>query len=220
MKRQVFCMTLLAMVVLSGMTVRSVYASDSPATESKVADDAKKGGEHGGEHIGEEGVNKNPSEFKTDLAIYTVVVFLLLLGILWKFAWGPIVAGLEKRDAGIRQNIADAEEARINSEKMLAEYAKKLDDVQEEIREIIAEARRDAEHTKQEILNAAEKESTALKDRSIAEIERARDQALTDLFDTMSSQVTTATEYVLGRSLSGDDQNRLVDEALAQFSQN
>jgi len=213
-------MTLLAMVVLSGMTVRSVYASDSPATESKVADDAKKGGEHGGEHIGEEGVNKNPSEFKTDLAIYTVVVFLLLLGILWKFAWGPIVAGLEKRDAGIRQNIADAEEARINSEKMLAEYAKKLDDVQEEIREIIAEARRDAEHTKQEILNAAEKESTALKDRSIAEIERARDQALTDLFDTMSSQVTTATEYVLGRSLSGDDQNRLVDEALAQFSQN
>ncbi|HEY0984523.1 F0F1 ATP synthase subunit B family protein, partial [Schlesneria sp.] len=98
------------------------------------------------------------------------------------------------------------------------EHELKLAKVQEEVREILAEARRDAEHTKQEILATAQKEADASRQRAIADIERSRDQALTELFDFVSTNVVNATENVIGRSLSGDDHDRLVKEALSQIN--
>ena len=100
---------------------------------------------------------------------------------------------------------------------MLAEHAKKLDKVQDEVKEILAEARRDAEHTKQDIVAAANKEAEATRKRAVDDIERARDVAMKDLFDFVSSNVIGATEHVLGRALSNDDQSRLVNEALTQI---
>ncbi len=159
-----------------------------------------------------------PLDPKADLVIWSLVVFLVFVGVLTKFAWKPLAAGLDSREAKIRQDIADAEEARRKTEQMLAEHAAKLDAVQDEVREIIAEARRDAEHTKQEIVTQAQTEAEATQKRALDAIGRARDQALDELFATMSSTVAQATEYVVGRSLTGDDQNRLIDEALSQFS--
>ena len=170
-------------------------------------------------HIGAEGVNTDAAEFKSDLAIYTFIVFLLLLAILWKFAWGPIASGLEQREARIRQDIDDAEQARLKAEEMLARHAEKLDKVQDEVREILAEARRDAEHTKQDIISTAQQEAETTKQRAINEIERARDHALHELFEVMAGRVADATEHVLGRSLDEADQDRFIEEALAQFSE-
>lgn len=199
------------------------YAADekggdttSHASEKAGHDDAH--GEHA--HIGEEGVSTDVAEVSPDLAVYTFVMFLLLLAVLWKFAWGPIAIALDTREAKIRQDIDDAESARVKAEQMLTEHAAKLDAVQDEVREIVAEARRDAEHTKQEIVEAAQKEAEASKQRAVAEIDRARDAALKELLDTQASQVAQATEHVLGRSLNADDQERLIQDALSQFSNN
>ena len=170
-------------------------------------------------HIGEEGVSKDVAEFQPDLAVYSLIVFLLLFATLWKFAWKPIAAALDKREANIRQDIADAEAARQKAQQMLAEHEQKLANVQDEVSEILAEARRDAEHTKRTIMETAQKEAEASKLRAITEIERARDGALTELFATASAQVAEATEHVLGRSLNDDDRDRLVGEALSEFSQ-
>ena len=164
------------------------------------------------------GSGEVPLDFRRDLALWSVVVFVVFMFVLRKFAWGPLSAGLEQREEGIRKNIADAEQARVKAERMLAEHAAKLDKVQEEVRAILAEARRDAEHTKQDIMNEAQREAEATKDRAIGEINRARDTALKELFDVMGSQVASATEHVLGRSLNAADQDRLIDEALAQLS--
>jgi F-type H+-transporting ATPase subunit b len=179
------------------------------------------GGAHAGGHghIGAEGVSEDPAEFKTDLAIYTLVVFLLLAGLLKKFAWGPVVEGLERREGSIRDNIAAAEGARIKAEKMLAEHAAKLDKVQDEVREILAEAKRDAEHTKTDIIATAQKEAEATRQRAVNDIERARDHALDELFGHMSRVVVDATEQVLGRSVTGADNERLINEALSSFAQ-
>ena len=160
-----------------------------------------------------------PLSFEGDLAVWSAIVFIVFVIVLKTFAWKPLSDGLNKREEGIRKNIADAEAARVKAEQMLVEHQQKLDAVQDEVREIIAEARRDAEHTKQEIIDVAQKEAAAAKDRSIAEIERARDAALKELFDTMANQVADATEFVLGRSVSEQDQDRLIQEALSQFSQ-
>lgn len=172
--------------------------------------DAKSGDEH---------KTSVPMSFNGDLAIWSAIVFILFVVVLRLFAWGPLSEGLNKREAGIRNDIAAAEEGRKKAEQMLVEHQQKLDAVQDEVREIIAEARRDAEYTKNEIVAAAQQEAEAAKNRSISEIGRARDAALKELFDTMSTQVADATEHVLGRSLSGEDQDRLIQEALSQFSQ-
>jgi len=179
---------------------------------------ASEGGDHDAHGVGHDGVSTSVSDFQTDLAIYTFIVFLGLMGLLGKFAWGPISSGLDKREEGIRQNIADAEEIREKSATLLSDHEAKLAGVQEEVKEILAEARRDAEHTKNEIMAAAQSEAEATRDRALGDIERARDQALKDLFDQVSTQVAAATEHVLGRSLDAADQQRLIDEALADVS--
>jgi F-type H+-transporting ATPase subunit b len=166
-------------------------------------------------HLGTDGASDDPAEFKSDLAIYTFLVFLLLLGLLSKFAWGPVTQGLEKREGSIRDNIAAAESARIKAEKMLAAHAEKLDKVQDEVRELLAEARRDAEHAKADIMAVAQKEAEATRQRVVEEIGRARDQALDDLFAHMGQAVRQATEQVVGRSLTGADHDRLIEEALS-----
>jgi len=95
-----------------------------PQSENASQPGAHAGGHAGGhaEHIGEKGVSNDPAEFKSDLAIFTFLVFLLLLALLSKFAWGPVIEGLERREATIHDNIAGAEAARIKAEKMLAEH--------------------------------------------------------------------------------------------------
>jgi F-type H+-transporting ATPase subunit b len=158
-----------------------------------------------------------PLGFKGDLAVWSLVTFVAYIIVLKKAAWGPLIQGLDTREGRMKQQIADAEAARAKAEAMLAEHAKKLEKVQDEVKEILAEARRDAEHTKQDIVATANKEAEATRRRAVEDIEHARDVAMKELFDFVSSNVIGATEHVLGRALSGDDQNRLVQEALNQM---
>jgi F-type H+-transporting ATPase subunit b len=147
-------------------------------------------------------------------------VFAILFFGLYTKAWPKITTALEEREAGIRRAIADAEKARLDAAEMLKQHQAKLDQVQEEVKAILAEARRDAERTKADIMASANTEATATKNRAIAEIERAKDQALNELFDRMANQVAKATEQVVGRSITADDQNRYIREALAQVHNN
>jgi F-type H+-transporting ATPase subunit b len=173
---------------------------------------------HGGEHGGGEHAAELPMNWSQDLALFSLITFAVYVLVLRLGAWGPLQGGLNERERGIRQNIADAETSRLKSESLLKEHEIKLAKVQEEVREILAEARRDAEHTKQEIIATAQKEADATKHRAIAEIERSKDLALTELFDFVSTNVVNATEHMIGKSLSGADHERLVKEALAQVN--
>jgi len=159
-----------------------------------------------------------PMSLTKDLAFFSLVTFAVYVAALRFGAWGPLQSALNERERQIRQNIADAESNRLKSETMLKDYEVKLSKVQEEVRDILAEARRDADHTKQEIIETAQREADATKHRAIAEIERSRDQALTELFDFVSNNVVNATEKMIGRSLSGSDHDRLVQEALAELN--
>jgi F-type H+-transporting ATPase subunit b len=198
-----------AILAWSAPTVRAQAAE--PAHGKAAADEHAAGAHAGGDHTGP------PLSFKADLALWSAVTFLLFIFVLGRFAWRPLISGLNQRESKIREDIFQAEENRLKAEEMLAEHGRKMAKVHEEIRDIIAEARRDAEHVKQEILMEAQKEANASKERAIHEIGRARDGALKDLFDVMATEVARATEHVLGRSLNEADQDRLIDEALADF---
>jgi F-type H+-transporting ATPase subunit b len=201
-------------LLFGAIGVGSIRAADEPhgaaPAEAGHDHDAADAG-HGG------GKPELPLKFHGDLAMWSAVTFLVFLVVLKKMAWGPLQNGMNSREAKIRQDIADAEGNRLKAEAMLHDYEAKLAKSAEEVKAILAEARRDADHAKQEIMATAEKESGAMRQRAVADIERARDQALGDLFDFVSKNVIQATEQVVGRSLNGADQERLVREALASL---
>lgn len=153
-----------------------------------------------------------------DLVMWSIVTFGLMLAILWKFAWAPLMQGLDVREAGVKQNIAAAEQARVKSEAMLRDYESKLATAQAEVKEIIAEARRDAERTKSDIIATAQKEAELLRERSVQDIARAKDAALEELMAFMSDNVVSATQRVLERTLSSDDQSRLIAQAIGELN--
>lgn len=172
-------------------------------------------GEHHGEVAHPEGV---PMNFKGDLALWSLVTFVVFFTVLSKVAWGPLQDGLNQREANIRKEIAEAQASNQEAAALLQEHDAKLAAVQEEVKAILAEARRDAERNKQDITAAAQQEAEATRKRAVEDIERAKAAAIGELFDFVSHNVVKATEQVLSRSLTGDDQERLVSQALSEMN--
>ena len=190
-------------------------ADKGPATKAEAAH----GGHDAHEHIGAEGVSKDPADFKTDLAIWTFVVFLVLLGVLRKFAWGPITAGLEKRERIVAEHIAIAEQSEEEAKRLLAEYEAKLLSAQDQVRAIVEEARRDAEQTHQTILAKARADAEAEMVRAKREIDVAKDQALTALAQSAADHAVALAGKILGAKLNAADHRGLIESSLAEFAQ-
>lgn len=158
--------------------------------------------------------NGPPMSFTMDLALWSLIVFVLFLVVLKKFAWLPLIEGLDKREAGIRQAISDAAEDRRKAQALMAEYEQRMKAAERTVQEMVAEARRDAERTGQDLIANAKREVEAIRDRAKDDIRQAKDTALAEVFTQVNSQVLLATEHVLGRALRDDDQDRLVNQAL------
>lgn len=154
-----------------------------------------------------------------DLGIWTLVVFLLLLFLLSKFAWGPMLEGLRKREETIRAAVEEAKHARQETELHRAEFEKRLAEAYAEIPKIMEEARRDAQNLKEEMRQATQAEIQTERQRLRREIEMARDQALQELWTHAAQLATLISTKAIRRSLTEDDHERLVDEALAEMRQ-
>lgn len=165
---------------------------------------------HGNAGAGQE----SPSEFKSDLAIYTVVVFLLLLAVLSKFAWPVISKALVEREKRIEDNIAQAEAKHEEAKRLLAEHEARLAGTADEVRALLEEARRDAEHTKAHIVEDAKKAADAERDRAIRDIERASGHAMKGLAETSANLAVDLAEKVVRQTITPEQQSMLVRNAL------
>jgi len=153
-----------------------------------------------------------------DLAIYTLIVFAILFFVLGKYAWGPIMDGLQKREDTIAKARTDAEEARASAEKILAEVKVQRAKTSEDVAAILAEARRDAEVYRDAEKARAATDIQAERDRLKREIETARDQALQEIWDKTVQLATLVSSKAIGKTVSADDHRRLVDEALGELN--
>jgi F-type H+-transporting ATPase subunit b len=205
------------LLLVPGVCLALVFLEASPIVQAADEKHAPAAGaaEHS-THAKEGPITNKPQD--RDLALWSLATFVIFVIVLKKFAWGPLIDGLNQREVGIKRDIADAESARVQAEKMLAQHQEKLERVQEEVKAILAEARRDADHTKAEIVAVAQKEAEASRQRAVLEIERAKEQALDELFAHMSKNVWTATEQVIGRTLTAGDHERLITEAVTSLS--
>jgi F-type H+-transporting ATPase subunit b len=156
-------------------------------------------------------------EIKADLAIYTFVVFLLLLGILLKFGWGPIMAGLDKREKSIRDLIATSERNARESEELLKQNQAKLAAAAESARELLQQARREAEQAREMIVSEARASAQREKERALEDIAAAKTVALREIAQSSVNTSITLATRILQREVSAADHANLIQEALGRF---
>jgi F-type H+-transporting ATPase subunit b len=168
---------------------------------------------------GHAGAEANPDilEPQPSLAIWTAVVFLVLLLVLYKFAWGPLSRALHQREEHMEHVLLDAEKARNESERLLAEHRKQMATAADQVRALIEEARRDAQATADEIIRKAQAEAEASRDRAQREIGLARDEALVEIWSKTADLAVSVAGRVLSRELNQDDHRRLVASAMGEL---
>jgi F-type H+-transporting ATPase subunit b len=150
------------------------------------------------------------------LMIWTLILFGITLFVLWKYAFPRIGDALEKRAAAIRENIEAAEKQREEADELLGEYRQRLKEAREQAEDIVARSRKASEAAVAEATadgKAKREELVAAARRDIeAETKRSLDRIRKEVADL----TVLATEKVTRKSLDADDQQRLVEEALAE----
>jgi F-type H+-transporting ATPase subunit b len=216
------CLT--AAIILAGPLSTSLpIAEASPPAHGSAAS-----GDHGHGHAPEIGHNapagvsqkdfESPAWFQTDLAVWSFAVFLGLLALLTKFAWKPIMQGLEMREEGIARQIAETKAANDEAKRMLASYERRLAEASDEVRGMLEEARRDAENTRQSIVAEARTAAEDERNRAKHEIQLAKDDALSQIAERAGQLAVDVAGKFLREKLGQDDQARLVRESVAGLS--
>lgn len=185
------------------------------------------GEDHGAEHHDNDPTHANMSDktwgvvdFRTDMALFSAVVFLLLLFGLSMTAWKPIMDGLEKREEGIASKIASAEKAEADAAAKLGEYESKLATANQEAQEIVAQARKDAEAAGQKLVAEAQEEAVRQRERATADIESAKLVALGELTSQSTDVAMSLAQRVVGREVKADDHQNLIQEMLSKLPSN
>lgn len=159
----------------------------------------------------------NAMEFGPDLAIFTFLVFVGLLLVLTKFAWKPILAGLDKREKTISDQVDGAKRMYDEAKQNLAEYEQKLASVTQQANEILAEARKDAQTAKDRILAEAATEAEKQRQRAVADIRAAKDAAVRELAQKSADTAVNLAGKIVGRSLKDSDHQNLINESIDRF---
>jgi F-type H+-transporting ATPase subunit b len=150
-------------------------------------------------------------------SIAAVIVFFVVYWVLKRQAWGPILKGLSDRENKIRQDLADAETARLNAEARLKEYDTRLASAEGEVRGLLNKAATDAEKIATSIRMQAQQETEEAKERAVKDIEQARNDALREVYEQAANLATNVAEKILRRNLNAADQRDLVNASLEQL---
>jgi len=158
----------------------------------------------------------SPNLFAGDLGnvFWTVLIFALVLVILGKFAWGPILSTLQSRESFIHEALAKAKHDRDAAEARLREYEERLATARAEATAIVEEGRRDADAVKRKIEADAKAEADKMIERARHEIKIATDTATSSLYQLSARLATDMASRVIGRELSAQDHERLIAEAI------
>ncbi len=168
------------------------------------------------EHAAEAAAEHSPSVFNLDMgtSFWTLIIFFVLLAVLAKWAFPPILGYAQAREERIQEQLDDAKRAREEAEAALAQQREELAEARQEAQSIIAESKQDAEKVRQELLNKAKEEQQEVVDRAKREIEREREQALESIRREAVELTITAASHLLGKRVDADEDRRVVQEFL------
>lgn len=152
------------------------------------------------------------------LMITTVITFVLLLVVLSKAAWKPILEAVNKRESKIRGDLDNAQKLQADAESLRQKYEAQLNEAQRTIQEMLSQAKSQADRTRTELVSAAKEESERIlekgrKDLS-GEIEKLRQELRTEVADLS----VTVAEKILGQAVDKKMQENILQDALKGIS--
>ena len=154
------------------------------------------------------------------LAFWTTLTFLLLLFLLRKFAWKPILTALKQRELAIKESLEQAEKAKEEAKKILSQNEANLAKAEEESKKIIEQSRLYAENLKQQILSESKSQAKKLLDDASSEIERKKIAALDELKIQIAQIAVDAASKILRENLDSEKNKNLVQNYIKEISKN
>ena len=148
--------------------------------------------------------------------IVTFATFVILLALLKKFAWGPLKEVMDKRERDINKYIDDAEQAKINAQKLEEENRKTLKETQDEVQRILDDAKIQARKQHEEIIHEANVRANGMIETAQSEINSEKERALADINNQVSELSVLIASKVLRKEISEQDQKDLVEKYLKE----
>jgi len=206
--RLVLVGALVALVALGWSGTAS--AQEEPEFESHEAEECAEILEGGGD-VDECQEAPSPILPATNELIWGTISFVILLGLLWKFAWPGLKSGMEGRSERIRSSLDEAETAKAEAVSVLDDYKRQLADARGESARIIEEARQSADSLKRDLQERAEREAEEQRQRNAEQITAERDRVMSELQGQVASLAIELAEKVVEGNLDRDANLRLIE---------
>lgn len=152
-------------------------------------------------------------------ALYQLFIFFILLALLRKWAWGPIVKMMKDREEYIANEIDTAEKNRKDAEKYLEEQREEIKKAREEAQSIVENAKKISEAQGADIVSAARSEAERVKNSALAEIQREKEQAVIALREQVASLSVLIATKVIEKELDEKEQEKLISEYLKEVGE-
>jgi F-type H+-transporting ATPase subunit b len=169
------------------------------------------------EHAAAEATTSGPLVVNGGLMIWTIVVFVLLLLILRKFAWPVILGAVKAREAALEQQIAEAEKNRAESAVLLEQHKKLLADARSQGQQMLAEAKGVAEKERAAAMERTRQEQADLLDRARRDITAEKEKAILELKREAVDLTLAAASRLIGERMTADADRKLVESYLSSL---
>jgi F-type H+-transporting ATPase subunit b len=154
------------------------------------------------------------------LMIWTITIFIILLIILKKYAWKPILQSLKDRELGIKSSIEKAELLKQEAEKILARNKELLAQADNEARKVISEGKSMAEKLRSDLIIKTNEDAARMLNQAKTEIEREKVAALNELKDEIANLAVQAAGKINDENLDADKQKKLINNFINQIPKN
>ena len=145
---------------------------------------------------------------------WSVITFVLLLLVLKKVAWGPIISALESRETEINEALKNAEKARDNTEKASQEYNDLISKARSESQQVLSESKISAEKIRQDIKENAENEAKNILENAKNQINAEREKAIQEIKSVVVDFSLQAASKVIEKNLDSKDNLKIIDDAI------
>lgn len=163
------------------------------------------------EHSGQGGL----LDLKPGLSIWTIITFLVLLAVLTKFAWKPMLKSLDEREQHIHNQISNAELSRQQADQLLDETKQKLSSANNEARTIVDSASQRANQIRQQAVIQTERECANIKINSQKQISSMQTKAVEEMLGNTSDLSIEIASQIIQKALTPEDHSRLIADSIA-----
>lgn len=215
---------MLGLYVCMFTSAAEVYASaEASETSAVLASDT--GGTHPSpsEGHGGHGAHNGPNPlnplagWNTDLVLWTLITFSIVCVLLYIYAWGPIMEGLDKREKSVADNISAAEEANRKAEELLKRHQEQLAQAKLEIAGMLEEAQARGEKAAVMIRDKAQRDAEEEIRRAHQEITAAKSQAMKELSVMSATMAVDLAGKILRKQLDSKAHAQLIEQAVKEF---